>query len=235
MRFSTGVDGFDELVQGGLLEDRLYVLSGPPGSGKTTFSAQFVTQGAIEGQKSLFLTMHETKKQLADDMSTYGFGFERVLASDRTEFLNIYESKAKRIFMPRKDADFGNGVSNMTQRIVNFVNAQEIDRIVVDSTMILNYLYPDDSGAFMQFVSSLKQADATTILISEMTDPTSYADEHYLAHGVVFLHNYLEPTGMQRGLQVIKMRGTDIDSDIREIEFTDDGLEVHPDRKVQID
>jgi KaiC/GvpD/RAD55 family RecA-like ATPase len=123
----------------------------------------------------------------------------------------------------------------MTQRIVNFVNSQEIDRIVVDSTMILKYLYPDDSGAFMQFVSSLKQADATTILISEMTDPSSYADEHYLAHGVVFLHNYLEPTGMQRGLQVIKMRGTDIDSDIREVEFTDGGLEVHPDQKVQID
>jgi len=235
MRFSTGVDGFDDLVQGGLLGDRLYVLSGPPGSGKTTFSAQFVTQGAIEGQKSLFLTMHETKKQLADDMSNYSFGFERVLASDRAEFLNIYESKAKRIFMPRKDADFGNGVNNMTQRIVNFVNSQEIDRIVVDSTMILKYLYPDDTGSFMQFVSSLKQADATTILISEMTDPTSYADEHYLAHGVIFLHNYLEPTGMQRGLQVIKMRGTDIDSDIREVEFTDDGLEVHPDEKVQID
>jgi KaiC/GvpD/RAD55 family RecA-like ATPase len=66
-----------------------------------------------------------------------------------------------------------------------------------------------------------------------MTDPTSYADEHYLAHGVIFFHNFLEAGGMTRGVQVIKMRGTAIDPDIREIEFSDEGLCVFPDRKVQ--
>ena len=50
MRVSSGVPGFDELVEGGLLKDRLYVVSGPPGSGKTTFSSQFITQGAKEGE-----------------------------------------------------------------------------------------------------------------------------------------------------------------------------------------
>jgi KaiC/GvpD/RAD55 family RecA-like ATPase len=67
-----------------------------------------------------------------------------------------------------------------------------------------------------------------------MTDPSSYSDEHYLAHGVVFFHNYLEATGMTRGIQVIKMRGTNIDCDIRSIEFGPGGLVVDPERKVEV-
>jgi KaiC/GvpD/RAD55 family RecA-like ATPase len=66
-----------------------------------------------------------------------------------------------------------------------------------------------------------------------MTDPTSYSDEHYLAHGVIFFHNFLDSDGMTRGVQVIKMRGTNIDSDIREIEFSDAGVRVFPDRTVE--
>jgi KaiC/GvpD/RAD55 family RecA-like ATPase len=72
------------------------------------------------------------------------------------------------------------------------------------------------------------------MLISEMTDPTSYADEHYLAHGVIFFHNYLEATGMTRGIQVIKMRGTNIDCDIRSVDFTDGGLVVNPSERVEV-
>jgi KaiC/GvpD/RAD55 family RecA-like ATPase len=66
-----------------------------------------------------------------------------------------------------------------------------------------------------------------------MTDPTSYADEHYLAHGVVFFHNFLDGSGMTRGVQVVKMRGTAIDADIREIEFSDAGVCVFPDRTLE--
>jgi len=65
-----------------------------------------------------------------------------------------------------------------------------------------------------------------------MTDPSSYSDEHYLAHGVIFFHNFLDGGSMTRGVQVIKMRGTAIDCDIRRISFNDHGLQVHADEKV---
>jgi len=96
--------------------------------------------------------------------------------------------------------------------------------------MLLEYYFSDDLDHFIRFLTALKRADATTVVISEMTDPTSYSDEHYLAHGVVFMHNYLEDGGMQRGVQIIKMRGTDIDSDIHAAQFSDRGLRVDPDR-----
>jgi len=92
--------------------------------------------------------------------------------------------------------------------------------------MLLRFLLDDDEDTMIQLLSSLKRTDATTVLISEMTDPGAYSDEHYLAHGVVFMHNYLEDDGMRRGIQVLKMRGTDIDTDIRDVAFTDGGLRV---------
>ena len=227
MRLSSGVPGFDELVQGGLLSDRLYVVSGPPGSGKTTFCSQFITRGAKEGEECLYVTMHETKEELIQDMSGYEFGFDRAMQSGSVEFLNLVTETGKRAI-----TQFGTD-GGLTNRLVAFIKSNGVDRVVVDSTMLLQHFFSDMSDEITGFLSALKQTDATVLLISEMTDPTSYSDEHYLAHGVVFFHNFLDSGGMTRGLQVIKMRGTAIDCDIRQISFSDQGLRVHTDRKVQ--
>jgi KaiC/GvpD/RAD55 family RecA-like ATPase len=227
MRVSSGVSGFDELVGGGLLRDRLYVVSGPPGSGKTTFCSQFMTQGAKEGENCLYVTMHETKEELIQDMSGYDFGFDQVMASGKVQFLNLVTDSGKRTI-----TQFGTD-GGLTNRLLAFIEQQNVDRAVIDSTMLLQHFFDNLSDEITGFLSALKQTDTTTVLISEMTDPSSYADEHYLAHGVVFFHNYLESDGMTRGVQVIKMRGTAIDCDIRGLEFTDHGLRVLADRQVE--
>ncbi|GGN99604.1 MULTISPECIES: RAD55 family ATPase [Haloarcula] len=227
MRISSGVPGFDELVQGGLLTDRLYVVSGPPGSGKTTFCSQFITQGAKEGESCLYVTMHETKTELMQDMSGYDFGFDRAMQSDAVQFLNLVTESGKRTI-----TQFGTD-GGLTNRLVAYIEQNDIQRVVIDSTMLLQHFMNDVDSEITGFLSALKQTEATTLLISEMTDPSSYSDEHYLAHGVVFFHNFLEGGSMTRGVQVIKMRGTAIDCDIREISFSDRGLQVHADTKVE--
>lgn len=225
MRIDSGVDGFDELVGGGIPEGRLYLLSGPPGSGKTTFSAQFITRGAMRGEKCLYISMHETRNGIASDMDSFDFGFKRALGTESVTFLDAFSSDGKRFFgLPGERRDR----SSLSNRIVSFVQSRDIDRLVIDSTMLLRYFLSDDEDTMIQFLTSLKRTDATTLLISEMTDPSAYTDEHYLAHGVIFLHNYLEEGGMTRGIQVVKMRGTDVDTDISRVEFTDEGLHVHP-------
>ena len=186
MRVSSGVPGFDELVEGGLLKDRLYVVSGPPGSGKTTFSSQFITQGAKEGENCLYITMHETEEELVQDMAGYDFGFDRVMASGKVQFLNLLTDSGKRTI-----TQFGTD-GGLTNRLVAFLEQQNIDRAVIDSTMLLQHFFDNLSEEITGFLSALKRTDTTIVLISEMTDPSSYADEHYLAHGVIFFHNYLE-------------------------------------------
>ena len=227
MRVSSGVQGFDELVEGGLLQDRLYVVSGPPGSGKTTFCSQFITEGAKRGEDCLYVTMHETQQELITDMSGYEFGFDRAMQSDAIQFLNLVTESGKRTI-----TQFGSE-GGLTNRLVAFIEQNGVERVVVDSTMLLQHFLTDVADEITGFLSALKQTDATVLLISEMTDPSSYSDEHYLAHGVIFFHNFLDRGSMTRGIQVIKMRGTAIDCDIRQIDFSDRGLQVYPEKKLE--
>ncbi|MFB6093133.1 MAG: RAD55 family ATPase [Haloquadratum sp.] len=231
MRIPSGVSGFDHLIQGGFLPGRLYVLSGPPGSGKTTFTAQFVAEGLRNGENCLYITMHESREELVEDMSSFEFGFGTLTTSEQFRFVNLSSNQGERLL--NQFSQSGNStVQGLADKIVAFVNSRNIDRLVIDSTMLLELFFADGDEEMTRFLTSLKGCDATTLLISEMTDPTAYSDEHYLAHGVVFFHNYLEATGMTRGIQVVKMRGTDIDCDIRSLEFTDEGIVVDPTKRV---
>lgn len=218
----TGVPGFDDLMGGGLPPNRLYVLCGPPGSGKTTFSARVITEGAAAGEQSLLLTMHETHDELVRDMSAYDFGFEQAARSDRVTLVNMVDDDGPGLLKPAGSS----GDSQVTNRVLSYIDSQGFDRVVIDSTMLLETILAQRDDDLVTFLSRLKQVDATVFLIAEMTDPTAYAREHYLAHGLVFFHNFLEDDGMNRGLQILKMRGLPTDAEIRPLEFTNRGVEV---------
>ncbi|MEF8826291.1 MAG: ATPase domain-containing protein [Halapricum sp.] len=235
MRAESGVPGFDLLLKGGLPANGLYLLSGPPGAGKTTFAAQFITQCVQNEENGLYLTMHESEDALKESMAGYSFEFSRVLESGPVLFLNVVETQTEFLLTQEVEGNYLTSAQNQIRRVQNFLAEHDIDRLVIDSTMLLKYFFSDHSEAFFQFLTGLKQADTTTLVISETTDPSSYADEHFLADGVIFLHNFYDHDSgsMQRGLQIIKMRGTAIDTDIHKLSFTDAGLRVHPDKQVQ--
>ena len=223
MRVSSGVPGLDDLIGGGLPASRLYVLSGPPGSGKTTLSTQFLVEGVKQGESGLFVSMHESRSDIVEDMSGYEFGFDRAIGTGQVTFVDVFSSEGKRLFRPpgkHRDA------SSLINRLTGFIDSNGIERVVIDSTMLLDHFLADSDNNKIQFLTSLKRTDATVVLISEMTDPSSYTDEHYLAHGVIFMHNFLEEGGMQRGIQVLKMRGTKIETDIHDLSFGDNGVRV---------
>jgi KaiC/GvpD/RAD55 family RecA-like ATPase len=232
MRVSTGVPGFDRLVGGGLTRNRLYVVSGPPGSGKTTFCTQFVTAGAEGGEKCLYLSMHESKETFLEDMSQFEFGLVEQM-DQRIHFMNVFADRSKNLLVGSANTDYRSNVQRMTARIAEFVDRHDIERIVIDSTLLLRNFFSGEGDTFFQFITGLKQSQATTMVVSEVSDPDTFVDEHYLAHGVIVLRYSLEDGVMQRGIQIVKMRGCPTDGAVRSIEFTDAGLEVQPGRQVE--
>lgn len=117
-------------------------------------------------------------------------------------------------------------------RVPALIKENGIDRAIIDSTMLLKHFSDNPKDDVTTFATNLKKLDATVFLVSEMTDPSSYSKEHYLAHGVVFLHNYLDEGRMKRAIQVIKMRGTPVDTDMYRAGFEDGGFRVYPNEKV---
>ena len=105
-----------------------------------------------------------------------------------------------------------------------------IKRLVIDSLSSIRFISKDPASeerSIGRFIRNLKTLGCTTILLSELTKPDAYTIEQFASHGVIFLHNFMDKQGsMVRALQIIKMRGTKHDCELRSLEFSDKGLKV---------
>ncbi|MEE8358795.1 MAG: ATPase domain-containing protein [Candidatus Hydrothermarchaeales archaeon] len=224
-RVKSGIAGFDELVEGGLLNDRVYIICGPPGSGKTTFGCQYLAYGAIAGERGMYVTMMEDPRNIIMDMSSYPFNI-------------LNHVKTGRLFFMDFGANFNPGVgssiefptmSQLFAKVREFVESKDVKRLVIDSISQVKFVGADlmtEKKQMVEFVRKLESLDCTTILLSEMLDPDKYAPEHFLVHGVIFLYNFLSDGIMTRAVQILKMRGTRHESNMRKLEFTENGLRI---------
>ena len=77
-RCKTGVPGLDEVLGGGFIAERMYLIDGNPGAGKTTFAMQFLSQGASEGEACLYVTLSETAHELRSAARSHDWSLEGI-------------------------------------------------------------------------------------------------------------------------------------------------------------
>ncbi|WP_406656044.1 ATPase domain-containing protein [Methanolobus sp. ZRKC2] len=242
MRIPTGIEGFDELVQGGLLSERVYVLSGPPGSGKTTFGVQFLASGASRGEVGLYATLLECPQNIIDDMSNFSLNIPALIKGQKLLFADLgprmeygYMDELNEFITP--DYNVGRASieseapspSMVFKEIAAYVSEYDVKRLVIDSVSAIRFTTNDFSlqeKEMSRFIRNLKKLGCTTVLLSEMTDPTAYSTEQFAAHGVIFMHNFLYDKTMTRAIQLIKMRGTRHDCNMRAVNFSENGLKI---------
>ncbi len=83
-RLSIGVQGLDEVLLGGLNPNRIYLLEGDPGTGKTTLALQFMLEGARAGEKCLYVTLSETAEELRAVARSHGWSLDGVTIFELT-------------------------------------------------------------------------------------------------------------------------------------------------------
>jgi circadian clock protein KaiC len=77
-RLSTGVEGLDVILAGGFARDRVYLLEGSPGTGKTTFALRFLLAGVERGEKCLYVTLSESAEELTDVVASHGWSLDGI-------------------------------------------------------------------------------------------------------------------------------------------------------------
>ena len=88
-RLSTGIPGLDEMTGGGFIKGDTILVTGPPGTGKTTFGLQFLISGIRQGENGVYVTVEETPEKIAADALNFGWDLRRMEAEGRLKVLQL--------------------------------------------------------------------------------------------------------------------------------------------------
>ena len=154
-RASIGVEGLDDILGGGLTPDRLYLVEGTPGTGKTTLSLQFLLEGARRGDAGLYITLSETAEELAAVAATHGWTLQDLSIYELVDESGLDPDSEQTVLHP-SEVELG----ETTREVMRRVDELKPRRVVFDSLSELRLLahnplrYRRQILALKQFFSS---------------------------------------------------------------------------------
>ena len=225
---ATGIEGLDDILNGGFTPNRTYLLEGVPGSGKTTMALQFLLEGARRGDPVLYVTLSETEEELravadSHDWTLEGVTIRQLLASEES----LKSDDQYTMFHP-SEVELG----ETTKTVLADVERIKPARVVFDSLSELRLL-AGNPLRYRRQILALKQffagRNCTVLLLDDLTSATNDLQVQSIAHGVLRLEQrYPEYGSERRRLIVIKYRGVSFRGGYHDCVITRGGLEVYP-------
>jgi circadian clock protein KaiC len=229
-RASTGCVGLDRVLGGGLVADRLYLIEGTPGSGKTTLALQFLLAGVARGEPCLYVTLSETAEEMQIVARSHGWSLDGLTLFELSSIDSLLAEAGQQTLLHPWELELGSTVKLVTDEVER-VNAV---RVVIDSLSELRLL-AQDPLRYRRQVLAMKQFFAsrrsTVLLVDDMTGLQGPRDTHLhsLCHGVITLERLtLDFGAARRRVQVQKMRGIDFVEGYHDLVLRRGGLEVFP-------
>jgi circadian clock protein KaiC len=224
----SGITGLDDVLNGGFRPNRLYLIEGVPGSGKTTLSLQFLNEGVRRGEAVLYITLSETREEIQEIADSHGWSLDglsiRELAPSEA---TLHPEEQYTMFHP---ADVE--LSETTKTILADVERIKPARVVFDSLSELRLL-AGNPLRYRRQILALKQFFAgrrcTVMLLDDLTSNDRDLQVQSIAHGVVLLEQLNPEYGSERRrLRVVKYRGSKFRGGYHDYTIVRGGLEVFP-------
>jgi len=229
-RISTGNNGLDRVLRGGLPANRLFLLEGMPGSGKTTLALEFLLEGIARGESVLYITLSETSEELNLVAASHGWSLEGVHLFELASVEDVLGAGRDQSILHSWEMELGSTI----QLIRDEVDRVKPRRVVFDSLSEMRLLAQDPLRYRRQLLF-LKQffagLDTTVLLVDDMTGGLGTRDNHLhsLCHGVVTLERLTLDFGpARRRMQVQKMRGVDFVAGFHDMIIRKGGLDIFP-------
>ncbi len=237
-RVPTGIDGLDELIEGGIPRRRMILVSGSTGTGKTIFTSQFIYRGATDyNEPGIFVTLDERPETIREDMLQFGWDFRKM---EQAGMIRIIDGTVSRIGIPSEEEyslpDTGFNLDKLLVEIIKSIKEMGAKRLVVDSLPALGFKYDTEveiRKAILKMSYVLSRSGVTSIVTTEIPDNagtySKYGVEEYVADGLIVLKYGALGGQTTRTLHVRKMRATKHSEHIHPMEITRErGIVVYP-------
>ncbi len=223
----SGISGLDDMLGSGFLKGSICALSGPTGSGKSTFAMQFLVNGALKSKEpGLYISIEESKQSMYFHMSGYKWDLDKMEKNRQLVFLDY----------PIFEVDQFLTQNSAIQEIISKIG---IKRVVIDSIMPVAIYFKEENErkkGFLKLIENIRKWETTTLIISEDTPATTQdvlPDTHYgietFTDGWLHLYYLYSPKERERtrAIEVLKMKGVHHSSKIFPCEITEDGFTIH--------
>jgi circadian clock protein KaiC len=227
-RSRTGIAGLDDILNGGFIPGRLYLVDGDPGAGKTTLSIQYLLEGVKQGEKTLYITLSETREELTAGAASHGWSLDGIeiveLIADEKD---LSGDEMVTMYHPSEVE-----LTETTKAVLDAVKRINPSRLVFDSLSEMRLL-AQNSLRYRRQILALKQffigRKCTVLLLDDRTSEGSDLQLQSIAHGVVALEQLAPVYGAaRRRLRVMKFRGTQYRDGFHDFSIEPGGLCVFP-------
>jgi KaiC domain protein len=222
-RVSTGIDGLDEMLEGGIPAGHIVVVIGDAGSGKTTLSLQYIYEGLCKGESCIYISIEEELESILSTAVSYGWDMRKYIETQKLEILKLDLT------------DIKTAARRIKVDLPELIKSLGATRLVIDSITLFGMMFDDPMERRIRLVDlnkTIKKMGITTLYTSEtdIKNPFHSKDGivEYSSDGILFLQQGETSNNIKMTLRILKMRRIMHDRMSRPYEISGTGIKVYP-------